>query len=147
MQEVKNLQYYSSGEINSILNGLSTKQTGLSSEEAEKRLRNQGHNILIEKKQNAFIQFLLHFKSPLILLLLVAAIISFFTQEVTEGIIILSILLLGVTFDFFQEYSANKALIKLIESVEVTATVLRDGKKKEISIKNLCVGDIISLSV
>ncbi len=147
MQEVKNLQYYSSGEISSILNGLSTKQTGLSSEEAERRIREQGHNILIEKKQNVFIEFLSHFKSPLILLLLVAAIISFFIQEVTEGIIILSILFLGTTLDFFQEYSANKALVKLIESVEVTATVIRDGKKKEISIKNLAVGDIIFLSV
>src|SRR5271169_1873530 len=119
MQEVKNLQYYSSEETNSILNELSTKQNGLSSEEAERRLGEQGHNILVEKKQNVFIDFLLQFKSPLILLLLVAAIISFFTQDVTEGLIIVSIMLLGVTLDFFQEYSANRALQRLVESVAI----------------------------
>ncbi len=147
MQEVKNLQYYSSGKINSILDELSTQKTGLSSEEAERRLKEQGHNILVEKKQNIFFVFLSQFKSPLILLLLIAAIISFFIQNVTEGIIILFIMLLGVMLDFFQEYSANKAMIKLLEAVEITATVIRDGKKKEISMKNLVVGDMIFLTV
>ena len=147
MEEAKNIRDYSSEDISSILNELLTKQTGLSSEEAERRLKEQGHNILVEKKQNTFVEFISHFKSPLVLLLLVAAIISFFTQEITEGIIIASIMLLGIIFEFFQEHSANKALMKLIESVEVTATVIRDGKKKEVSIKNLAIGDIIFLSV
>ena len=146
MPEVKDLRYYSSKEINSVLEELSTKKTGLSHEEAEERIREYGHNILVEKKENFLIRFLSHFKSPLILLLLAAAVIAFFSQEVTEAIIIVGITLVGVSLDFTQEYSANKALKKLTESVEVTAAVIRGGKKKEISIKNLVVGDVIFLS-
>ncbi len=147
MQEAKDLKYYSSIKVDEVLDEFSSGKDGLSEPEVKKRLKEYGQNVFSHKKKyNVFIQFLSTFKSPFILILIAAAIISFFTEQLTQGIIILCIIFLGATLNFIQEYSANKALIKLIESVKTTATVIRNGKKEEILRKNLVPGDIIFVS-
>jgi len=147
MQEVKDLKYYSSRNVEELFGELSSGKNGLSESESKSRLKEGGYNIFSEKKRyNIFVQFISHFKSPFILILLAAAGISFFVGQTTQGIIIACIILLGATLDFVQEYSANKALIKLIETVKTKATVLRNGKKVEIPLKDIVAGDIVFLS-
>ncbi len=147
MPEVKDLKYYSSRKVDELFEEFSSGKEGLSESESRKRLEERGYNILVEKKRyNVFVQFISHFKSPFILILLAAAIISFFVGQTTQGIIIACIILLGATLDFVQEFSANKALIKLIESVKTRATVLRNGKKVEIPLKDVVAGDVVFLS-
>lgn len=146
MQEIKEVDY-SSEEVKDVLENLKSTKKGLSHDEAGERLREDGLNVISEKKKyNVFTQFLSHLKSPLIIILLIAAVISFFTDQVTQGVIIVCIIMLGTFLDFFQEYSANKALRKLVESVATTAMVLRNGEKKEILIKYLVKGDVVLLS-
>lgn len=126
---------------------LHTSEEGLSSEEAEKRIKKFGLNTLVKKKKNPFATFFLQFLNPLILILLFASLISVFLGEITEFIIIASIIFISGIIDFYQQYHAEKASEKLNQHVSITATVIRKGIKQEISIKKITVGDIIHLSV
>ncbi|MGB9915166.1 MAG: magnesium-translocating P-type ATPase [Candidatus Bathyarchaeales archaeon] len=126
---------------------LNTSLVGLSSEEAEKRLRIYGYNELAKKKKRAtIIDFLSHFLSPLIIILMIAGLISGFLGEVINVIIIFSIIFVSVILDFYQESKAERAAEMLKEKVTTTATVLRDGAKQEVKLAEIVPGDIIFLS-
>jgi len=147
MGEKEGIGYYASLSITQILSQLDTSANGLSAFEAEKRLKEHGYNTLAKvKKTNIFLQFLSHFKNPLIIILLIAAAVSAFFGETVNAIIIAVMILLGVVLEFIQEYHAGKAVEKLKETVKTKADVIRDGIEKEINIEHVCPGDIIVLS-
>lgn len=133
--------------IDSILEELRTSKSGLTRHEALKRLYEQGPNVIAAKKEvSVVVEFLSHFANPLILILLSAAGLSYLMGQVTDAVIIGCIILFGVLLDFFQEYSADKSLKKLIASVKTTATVIREGKREEVPVTDIVTGDIIFLS-
>lgn len=133
--------------INLLFKQLNTSNEGLSHNEAKKRLEEQGPNILAEKKEfNVILEFLPHFTNPLVLILLFAAGISFFMGMTTDAIIIGCMVIFSVILDFFQEYSADKAMKKLLNSVRITATVVRNNKKEVVPVTDVVVGDVIFLS-
>jgi magnesium-transporting ATPase (P-type) len=125
---------------------LGTSQSGLTSEEAKKRLEIYGYNEFAKKKRTALAEFLSHFKSPLVIILLVAGVISAFLGELVNAIIISVIVLLSTLLLFYQESRAEKASEMLRKKVTTTATVLRDGEKKEVDLREIVPGDIIHLS-
>jgi Mg2+-importing ATPase len=130
-----------------LLARLNTSLSGLSSEEAEERLRIFGYNELAKrKKRTAIVNFLSHFRSPLIIILLIAGLISGFLGEIINVAIIFSIVFVSVILDFHQESKAEKAAQMLKEKVTTTATVLRDGVKKEVKLSEIVPGDIVYLS-
>jgi Mg2+-importing ATPase len=92
------------------------------------------------------LQFLAHFRNPLVLVLLAASGLSALTGDATGAFIIGLIVLLSVTLDFVQEYRAGRAAEQLAAQVAVTATVLRDGKTGEVPVKELVPGDVVLLS-
>ena len=133
--------------IEELLKRLNTSLAGLSSEEVEKRLKIFGYNQLVKKRKKAtVVDFLSHFKSPLVIILLVAGLISGFFGEVANTAIILSIVVFSVVLDFYQEFKAERAAEKLKQRVATTATVLRDGVKREVRFAEIVPGDIIYLS-
>ncbi|MEM2864820.1 MAG: magnesium-translocating P-type ATPase [Candidatus Bathyarchaeia archaeon] len=133
--------------VDELLARLNTSSSGLSSEEAEKRLITYGYNELARrKKRTAIADFLSHFRSPLVIILLIAGLISGFLGEIANFIIIFSIVLMSVILDFYQESKAEKAAEMLKERVAITATVLRDGVKREVKLSMIVPGDIIYLS-
>ena len=133
--------------IEELLPKLETSQSGLSSEEATKRLEVYGRNELARKKKRAaVIEFLMNFRSPLIIILLVAGSISGLLQEFANMIIIFVIVFLSVVLDYYQESKAEKAAEALKEKVTTTATVLRDDIKREVKLPEIVPGDIIYLS-
>jgi Mg2+-importing ATPase len=133
--------------IEELLPTLETSQSGLSSEEATKRLEVYGRNELARKKKRAaVIEFLMNFRSPLIIILLVAGLISGLLQEFANMIIIFVIVFLSVVLDYYQESKAERAAEALKEKVTTTATVLRDGVKREVKLPEIVPGDIIYLS-
>ncbi|MEM3388600.1 MAG: cation-transporting P-type ATPase [Thermoproteota archaeon] len=94
--------------IGQLLVRLDTSWSGLTSQEAERRLKIYGYNELAKRKKRAIvIQFLLHFRNPLVILLLVAGLISGFSGEMVDSGIIFSIVLLSVVLDFYQEFKAE----------------------------------------
>jgi Mg2+-importing ATPase len=130
-----------------LLSRLGTSLTGLSSGEAEKRLRFFGYNEPVKRrKRTAAVEFLSHFHSPLVIILLIAGLISGYFGETVNTLIIFSIVFFSVVLDFIQEYKAEKAAEMLRERVMTTATVVRDDAKREIKIIEIVPGDIVDLS-
>jgi Mg2+-importing ATPase len=130
-----------------IMTRLGTSQQGLSSEQADERLEVYGPNALARAhKHSALKEFLLHFKSPLVIILLIAGIISGLLQQYANMTIVLAIIFISVILDYYQESKAEKAAELLKQKVTTTATVLRDNIKQEIKFPEIVPGDIIYLS-
>ncbi len=121
--------------------------TGLTGLAAAARLRQYGPNRLQPARQRALLlQFLAHLKNPLVLVLLAASVLSALTGDVTGAFIIGAIVLMSVTLDFVQSYRAGRAAEQLALQVAVTATVLRDGQRRELPVAELVPGDVVLLS-
>ena len=135
-----------------VLQELSSDQTrGLSREEAEKRREQYGENRLQEKKKKStFQRFLDQFKDVMILILLLAAAVSFFVawtegEEFFEPLLILLIVVLNAVMGVMQENKAEKALEALKGLSAPHARVIRDGQEQLIDAAELVPGDIIRL--
>ncbi len=130
-----------------LLEKLETSSTGLSNEQVITRLKKFGPNQLKkQKKSDAFSLFLLQFKSPIIIILLFAAVLSLVLQDSTDAIIIFVIIFVSSMLGFFQEHRATNAVKKLLAMVRITSIVIRDGIQKEIPSEEIIPGDIVLLS-
>jgi len=133
--------------VEEVLKKLETGEKGLDSRDVANRVDHYGRNVIVEEKRTNFlIDFLLNFKNPLVIILLIACGLSFSLGETVDAAIIFSIVLMSVILNFVQEYSASKAAQKLKEKISTTAAVLRDGKEVEIPISEVTVGDIVILN-
>jgi Mg2+-importing ATPase len=142
-----NAQEILSLPVNELLTRLNTSTTGLSSQEAEKRLEIYGRNELAKKKKRAAIlNFLSRFKSPLVIILMIAGAISAALGSLPSVIVIYTMVFLSVSLAYYQESNASKAAELLREKVATSATVLRDNVKQEIKLQLIVPGDIIYLS-
>lgn len=134
-------------ETDELIKQLETSPLGLLEGEVERRLSVFGHNLLKKKKkQSALSLFLNQFKSPIILILIFASIISAIVKDFVDTSIILTIIILSGFLSFIQEYTATNAVEKLIQTVKTKVSVLRNGKKKEVFVEDIVPGDIILLS-
>jgi Mg2+-importing ATPase len=130
-----------------VLKRMKSSENGLSDSEARLRINELGENILAkEKKLGVVWEYLSKFKSPLIILLFVAVIITAYFGETVNAIIIAVMIFASATLDFFEEHNAGQAVKKLLEEIKTTTTVIRAGKEKEVKISQVCVGDIIFLN-
>lgn len=130
-----------------VLRHFHTKKTGLTNSEVEKRLEKFGKNELPKAKENVtrFKIFLSQFKSPLIIILIVAGTISGFLGAFTDMAVIFITVAVNTFVGFIQEDKANQALKKLREMVEYKAVVLRDGHKIQVNSNLIVKGDILVL--
>lgn len=130
--------------IEDVLKKYKTQKTGLSTEEALKRLETNGRNELVEEKKDGPVKlFLSQFTDILIVMLIIAAIISYTIGNVIDATVILLVVILNSTIGFIQEYRAEKAMEQLKSLVSSEAVVYRDGKKIEIPAPELTIGDIV----
>ncbi len=133
-------------DLDDILKRLKTNKSGLSSKEAEERIDKYGQNIFDEKKSSSKLGiFINQFKSPIIMILIFAAILSMFLKDYSDGIIILIIIMISAFLSYSHESKANNAVKKLLSSVSVKSSVLRDGNFEEIDNAMLTIGDIINI--
>ncbi|HVO66650.1 MAG TPA: magnesium-translocating P-type ATPase [Syntrophales bacterium] len=129
-----------------VLAGLDTRQEGLENDEARRRLINYGANLLKPPKRSDTVALLIsQFKSPIILTLIFAALLSFFLQDHVDAAIILFIVLVSGLLGFWQERGAVDAVEKLLSIVRIKTTVLRDGGLNDIPIEDVVPGDIVIL--
>lgn len=125
---------------------LKSSERGLSTSEAQTRLRENGFNELPETKPDGtWLIFWRQFKSPLIYVLLVSSAIIFLIGDLSDGFIILFILLFNAILGTVQEGKAQNTLLALKKFVATKATVLRDDKEIIISDREIVPGDIIIL--
>lgn len=132
--------------IESLAQKMEISKEGLSTEDAQKNLSLFGYNEIKEKKHNPFILFLLQFKSPLVYVLVVAVILSFFLGNTHEGVLILIILLLNAFIGFWQELKALSSIKSLKKLTEMKARVKRENQIFSIPSSQLVPGDVILLS-
>src|SRR5712692_9107075 len=134
-----------------VLSKLKTGAEGLTEEEAQRRLEECGPNVVAHEHRFTLLRlFVRACLNPLVILLLALAIISFATAESTSdfvsGVLMMGMVVLGVSLRFVQEARAGAAAAKLKAMIRVTATVIRDGKAREIPLAELVPGDLIKLA-
>ncbi len=120
---------------------------GLTTRQAINRSKILGYNqIDASKKRHPILKFLSYFKDPLILILIGAAFVAGLTGEIRSTIIILSLILLSVILNFYQEHKSDKAADKISKRIAISTQILRDGKKQDFNTKYIVPGDIIYLA-
>lgn len=130
--------------VTEVLNELKTSKNGLDSEEAARRLETYGKNELVEeKKAGPLRMFLAQFMDILIILLILAAVASYFVGDLLDSAVILFVVVVNAAVGFIQEYRAEQAMEKLKGLVSTEATVIRDGVTQKIPASELTIGDIV----
>jgi len=130
-----------------LFNNLQTSIDGLTTDEAKKRLINYGANRLKPlKKSDALTLLVAQFKSPIILILLCATVLSLFLHNLVDASIILIIVVVSGLLGFWQEHSATNAVEKLLAMVQIKAAILRDKNKQELPVEDIVPGDVVILN-
>ena len=140
-------------EVREVLAKLECGEGGLSSKEADARLKKYGRNALKEgKKKSKFILFAAQFKDLMSMILIAAAFLSgvlaFVTgdlNELADTGILLFIIFLNAVVGFLQQYRADSALEKLKKMSVCHAKVVRDGKVIVIDAEQLVPGDVVEI--
>src|SRR5665647_1838540 len=139
-------------DIHEVTSQLKTSETaGLTTEETKRRLEEYGYNQLVSKKKKSFFQmFMAQFKSFMIIILLIAAVVSGVVgvmegEGLLDTFVILGILLLNAFVGAVQERKAETSLEALKSLAAPLSKVLRDGVIKEVLTGELVPGDIIIL--
>lgn len=131
---------------------LKTTQTdvnqGLSKSESEKRNKDFGLNIYEAQAQKSVWLILLEqFKSPIVYLLVFAALVSLYFQHYIEAIAIAVVILVNALIGFLMEMQARSSMNALKEMDIIKSKVFRDGKLQEIEAEKITLGDLIKLEV
>jgi len=133
-------------EIKDVYQILQTSDSGLTSDEALKRLERYGYNRLAEDEKINKIKILLHqFTSPLIYILLIAGVITILLKEYIDAGVIFAVVILNAIVGYTQEYKAEQSVRALKKMLVSRAKVLRDGVEKDVPSEELVPGDIVML--
>ena len=134
-------------DIHESFDLLASSEAGLTSDEARKRLAEFGLNVLAAEEKIKIFSILLHqFKSPLIYVLLVAAVVTFFLHEYIDMAVIMAVVILNAVIGFIQEVKAEQGVRSLKKMVQAKARALRDRREKELPGSQLVPGDVVYLS-
>jgi len=126
---------------------LDTGPQGLTDEEARRRLAEHGPNLLERVAADGPLRILWRqIDNPLIWVLLVAAVVAIGLGKVTDGLVVLAVVVVNSLIGFVQEYRANRAIEALRGMVPEYATVLRDGARRQIPVADLVPGDLVLLA-
>jgi Mg2+-importing ATPase len=133
--------------VDQVLQQLSSQQSGLSADEAARRLQHFGENVLASHRVTLFGVLMRQLRNPLLILLLAAAGVSALTGDVTDGAIIAAIVVLSVGLGFVNEYRSELAVAALHDSIRHDALVWRDGRQQPVDVRQLVPGDVVALRV
>ena len=138
--------YLKDESINNLYKKYNSSYNGLSEKVSKELLKKYGYNELKKQKnKNILLIFLKQLIDPLVYVLIAAFILSLLLKEYSDAFIIMFVVLINSIISTIQEYKAQKAL-KSLESLTIPkCLVKREGEVKEISAKELVVGDILIL--
>jgi Mg2+-importing ATPase len=142
--ELRSAAMTSAGDV---LRALASAEDGLSTAEAQRRLQLVGPNALRSHGARPLSVLVRQLRNPLLILLVAAALTSFFVGEGTDAAIILAIICLSIGLGFFNEYRAELAVEALHSQLRHTALALRDGKATAIDVTELVPGDVVRIGV
>ena len=151
------MKFYSEEAQQVLKDVKSSSVNGLSSEEAERRLKENGKNKLKEaEKESLLKKFINTLADPMIIMLLIAALIQavvtvletggkFTAKDFADVIVILAVVIINTIMSLVQENKAEAAMDALMQMTAATSKVLRDGKVVVLKSEDVVVGDIILL--
>ncbi len=120
---------------------------GLTTAEVLERRRQYGENILPTAKGiSAWVILFSQLKSPLVYIILTAAVISLIVGEYGDFAIIMAVVVIDAILGFVQEYRAQQTYTALKSLLKPTTTVIRDGARQEIDVRELVPGDLVVLN-
>ena len=129
-----------------VLNNLDSNYNGLSTKEANERLKKYGRNELPKKKNDGFIKLVLKgMLDPIIIVLIITVIFSFIINEKVDAYTILFIMVIDLIIGAIQEWSATKTADSLSKLIRVNTRVIRDDKEIDVLATELTIGDVILL--
>ena len=132
--------------IEEVLKYFNTSKMGLTDKEVETRIKKNGKNTIPKAKKETLLQiFIEQFKSPIIAILIVAAIFAILTKAQADAIFIFAVIIINSIIGTHQEWNSEKNSQKLENMIRINSKVLRDGEVKLIDSENIVVGDIILL--
>ncbi|MFD8708711.1 magnesium-translocating P-type ATPase [Kitasatospora sp. NPDC059648] len=131
--------------VEEVLLRLETSAAGLSAPEAEARLRRWGPNAVRSHRARGWLVLWHQLRSPLLGLLLAAALVSFFVGERSDAVIIGVIVTLSVGLGFANEYRAEKTAESLHARIRHQALVRRGARAQEVEVTDLVPGDVVEL--
>jgi magnesium-transporting ATPase (P-type) len=133
-------------QVSEVLAAVSTTDAGLSHEEATARLRRVGPNQLPQQPPPAWWWILVQqLLSPLIYLLIFAAIVSLAVGDLRDAVFILAVIALNSVIGGYQEWRADRSARALRQLLHVRASVARDGDVREVDAEDVVPGDIVWL--
>lgn len=145
----KDFNYYELSNMSKeeIFSIFKTDETGLTSEKVKNRLDLYGENIPTDNKKKGALYFIIDsLKDKFIIILIILAIINYFTGDMIGSLIILIITIISALISFFQNYSTYRFNLKLKEKISIFTDVIRNNKQKEVKQEKVVPGDIITLS-
>lgn len=138
---------YSKFNESEVLRAGKSRESGLIENEVSSRLKKYGLNQIKSYRPTGFLIFMRQIaSSPLDIILAIAAAVSYFTGDQTTAFYVLGMILLSLFLGFWNEFSAEKTVEALLSKISSAVLVLRDGKKKDIPVEKLTIGDIVLLS-
>ncbi len=131
--------------VDELLRRLKSSAEGLSEQEAQIRLEENGYNEIKEKKPNTMLKFLKRFYGPVPLLLWIVVVISYFLHNFRNFYIVIGLLLFNAIAGFAEEYKADKSVALLKQKLSTDSRVRRSGRWIKISSRLVVPGDVIRL--
>lgn len=129
-----------------LLKEFKTDSCGLSTERADEIRSEKGENVLQEGKRKSTLQvFLSQFCDLLVIILIIAAVISMFSDNIESTIVILAVLVMNAVLGTVQHVKAERSLDSLKQLSSPNAKVMRDGVKQELPSREIVPGDIVLL--
>jgi len=139
-------QKYWSISSSDVLDQFQSSEKGLNRSQVNERLIRYGTNEIGKRKvRTGLFIFLSQFKNPLVIILIGASIVAGFLGELTDATIIIVIVAINGLLGFYQEYRSERAVERLGKYITFTATVIREGEKRQVNTKQLVPGDVVLL--
>jgi len=139
------LDTFWSSSSQTVVTQLDSTDSGLNAADANKRL--SAYDVATQGSNYEIIGlFLNQFTSPLVLILLCAALLSFFLSDRIDALVIMTIVSMSGCLGFWQEWGAHDAVKKMLAIVQIKTNVIRDGQIKEIPLDQIVPGDLVQLS-
>lgn len=137
------IRYYNKDK-QEVLNSFNIGYNGLSKKQVEENRKLYGKNELLEKDSKSKARvFLEQFQDILVIILIIAALISLFTNELESTIVIFSVIVLNAFLGTYQHFKAEKSLKSLKELSSPVARVIRNGAEETIHTSEIVIGDIV----
>ncbi|MEE4286452.1 MAG: HAD-IC family P-type ATPase, partial [Mariniphaga sp.] len=129
-----------------VIASVGGSEKGLTSDEAKKRFHKYGPNQIKRKRNDGPLTVLWRqINNPLIWVLIGSSTLAVLLGKITDGLVVLAVVVINTIIGFIQEFKAGKAIEALSEMIPENATVLRDGRKVSIPVSEIVPGDIVEL--